>query len=685
MSSSHSLETTSAHTFRPEDALPPVAASGTGASGAPRQAAAPTTTNTSHKKKTASLTMLKDLMEEITRIIASTKEERVSAREKMENAIILFDRSDGIISSELAELPNDLDAYLRLVRDKRRMQRKHEELLKQTQGVSHALNYHLGNGNVPGPSILQEIMAEEAANARAEEEAAAQRDDAQPDHDDGGPGDAEGRQQVSKKTRKYKKAVEALRQDPMDSAAYAKFTARDDFFHLLEARRREEEELERKADEAEGKDRLERLEELYRRSAAYAEEISEFMHDYAPQRIHQNREVTLESLGFDLPSPADIIAQVESGYTGKHKNGGSSPQVHGANLSTSPSHSEARRTDDNFSRQVDGTESLISAGSGTLAKIHQILSRSGQQVSPQRKQTKRRAGRRRRGGNQGGRSSEDWHTTRPSNGEDDYDEEDEEEAVAHESRVVIPGEGVAEEMEQRVMQDELRSVAILDLPDYKEVDRESRTLETSVRQMVAENTEPLDLAFPTLEASRRSALDDPEAPYQLPGHKMRRPKDVMASKAKHRGDYWTQVAREKRMKQRNQQEGRREGEGTGAGNAASGTGKKKGRRVKRKGKAQKRTRARSDNARGAQISGGGQVRSTHAQDSSGEMPGHGRHAVSSEKHERRGHGEYEEYDDDAGDLYDLDAEFSGDANQGGDAAALEQQQESDEYLSDDFA
>ena len=90
---------------------------------------------------------LGELMDEITRTLERTMKEREAVGGNMERALLNFSRQDEAISAELAELPGDLDAYLRLVRDKRRMEaRKHEEAQETDQHVKSQtrMGYVLG-------------------------------------------------------------------------------------------------------------------------------------------------------------------------------------------------------------------------------------------------------------------------------------------------------------------------------------------------------------------------------------------------------------------------------------------------------------------------------------------------------------------------------------------------------------
>ena len=95
------------------------------------------------------------LMDEITRTLERVIKEREAVGGNMERALLNFSRRDEAISAELAELPGDLDAYLRLVRDKKRLEARKQRLIAQSQ-VSHALNFHMGAEGL-GPSLMDEV------------------------------------------------------------------------------------------------------------------------------------------------------------------------------------------------------------------------------------------------------------------------------------------------------------------------------------------------------------------------------------------------------------------------------------------------------------------------------------------------------------------------------------------------
>jgi len=460
--------------------------------------------------------------------ISNSHEHRHMAKERIERALILFEHEDKSLIKELADLPNDLDVYLRLVRDRKRLERKQQQLLEASSGVSHALNYHLGSdggAGLPGPSFIDELFAEEQELRKQEEEE-------KRENVDEGEEELDSRGSRRRGRRKKKGPGSALGKDPMDRAAYARYNARDGLFSMMEAGRLREQDLEAQYMSAEGTAKVEAFEELSRVRASNSESIANFMHDYQPQRLPTQRDVTLESVDLlsHLPTPSELVAQAEE-------------EVHEASRLEME---ERRMQEAEAVSSASGLALEAEVGPGGAVESGQEYSEDEDYVRlGSRRQRSRGAA---DGGGQeysededhvplsrgGGRRSlasgrtGGWSPKRAAPG-------------GGRQQIVVPGDGVAEEYSRRVILDELHARGIIDLPNDVplSMNEEGHVEEPGFRDTVTRNTSALDLSFPTLEFNRRKEHD--EADYLMPGHKppssfQRDPRE---------GAYWSMAAREK--------------------------------------------------------------------------------------------------------------------------------------------
>ena len=278
------------------------------------------------KKTSKALSEIDGLLGLIGSMLDKSLEERDRFAVKVKSAWQTFDAAEKQVNAELAELPGDLDLYLKLVRDRKRLEARRKALEAQA-GVSHALNFHLGGGDdgeggtygesfaSGGPTLMDELRAEEAELDRqaAEAEAAALEDEGA-----AGESGVEAPRRQRKGGRKGGRrdraaAGAALRADPDEEAARERYNQRDGLFAHLEAAQREEEALAaRCADLPEGSvGRLEAETELARVRARQAGQLAGFMQAYAPVRLARAQEEPLGGLGLALEHPADVVAAVE--------------------------------------------------------------------------------------------------------------------------------------------------------------------------------------------------------------------------------------------------------------------------------------------------------------------------------------------------------------------------------------
>jgi hypothetical protein len=219
---------------------------------------------------------LPKLIEEVGAMLELSLQQRELATSHLYDAQLRFEQADDEYRTELAELPPDLDAYLRIVRDKKRMEQKQRELEAQTQ-ISHALNFHLGGGSGPmmtsGTSLMDELRAEEAELDRQAKQFEEEEEERRKLEEE----EEEENSRNGKKNRKKKKNKEGghdntakakakRAQDEKEAEQHMKFNQRDGLFAHLDAAWEKEAELEERVNEApEGsKQRLEAETELAR-------------------------------------------------------------------------------------------------------------------------------------------------------------------------------------------------------------------------------------------------------------------------------------------------------------------------------------------------------------------------------------------------------------------------------------
>ena len=174
-----------------------------------------------------------------------------------------------------------------------------------------------------GPSLMDELRAEEEALDRAAAEADLVDADMQELEADlaSAASSGRGRRKGGKKGG-GKGGGAASREDPAEVEAYLRYNDREGLFNLLEEAAAYEAALEQQVEASPdgSKERLEAVTELGRVRAAQSEEVAEFMHQYNPVRVSRNKEESLDALGLGhLPAPADIVADVEKRFEKEKK------------------------------------------------------------------------------------------------------------------------------------------------------------------------------------------------------------------------------------------------------------------------------------------------------------------------------------------------------------------------------
>jgi hypothetical protein len=138
------------------------------------------------------LSAIDGLLVEISQMLDLSAAQRGVAAGLVGRALAAFERDDAALRLELAELPGDLDLYLKLVRDRKKLEQKRKQL-EAAASVSHALNFHLGNGDMILPfggdsggarTLMDELREEEAELDRRAAEADRYTYDDNDDFDD---------------------------------------------------------------------------------------------------------------------------------------------------------------------------------------------------------------------------------------------------------------------------------------------------------------------------------------------------------------------------------------------------------------------------------------------------------------------------------------------------------------------
>jgi len=481
------------------------------------------------------LDMLGGLVHEVTAMLDRSLEQRGLAAGMMDRAWERFEDVDAAIRAELAELPGDLDVYLRLVRDKKRFEARLRAQEAEAMQISHALNFHLGTAPPAGPSLMDELRAEQADLDAQATQFAMENESldegllrASDGADGGGPvgGGGRGPRLRRKKRSGDKGGGDAQRQRSEAAVAEEKarerYNMRDGLFAHLEAGAAEELALEDALAEApEGSvEALERETALAKFRARQAASVAGFMDAYAPTRTTRAQEESHDGLGLDLEDPAEAIARIE-----REASSFAAAAAAAASCGEGAGDNGGELGDGIFEGESeDGPAPSFSSADGAGGG----MSRPNARGSPQlRGMFRNETGASKRGGGRRGEHAP----------------------------MAIPGVGVAQRMSDRTVGDALNSRSILDLPAYGAHDGGGGGVRSPVprgrgggnggdmneiRGTVMDNTEDIDLAFPTLEFRRKKSVDA-EARYYAPGT---RPAPFAVSQSD--GAVWSAMARERR-------------------------------------------------------------------------------------------------------------------------------------------
>jgi uncharacterized membrane protein YgcG len=601
------------------------------------------------------LDMLGDLMKEVSAMLDKSLTERDRALDHVGRSLAAYEAEDSVLRAELADLPPELDAYLRLVRDKRKMEARRQAL--EAQSISHSLNFHLGGGENAGvvwggagPSIMDELRAEEEELDRQAQEDAEFDEKAMKKHldweanmggDDGGNGGGGGVRKKKKKKQRQKPIdsfaapSKPLRAEKVaEEEAYNRFNMRDGLFAHLDDANDQEAELEAKVEQCpEGSiARLDAESELARFRQRRSDEVAEFFSGYNPQRVQRGKEEPLAGLGLShiLEDPAEVVAGVERRH---FESAALAEGMTLSDLGLSPSGGvgggghEGQQSP--HSGGSFGGGSFGGGGGGAFAG-------EGGGASPAMWGAPRphsRGGLSPTEGGGGGRpaSSGGGNRMMPP--------------TSHEGgggggggggRRTIPGVGVAQKLSDQTVTDPYMGRGILDLPSYGTTSVGEQAAATSssdpnnndggggafddIRGTVKDNTNPMDLSFPTLEFRRRKQQDR-NATYFTPGEA---PEPYFVAQTE--GAVWSSMARERREIEAEERRSSLEalqwpGGGSGGGGSGGGRGSppprqgvQRGTRKKKKGSKKKSPAGGG----GAQEGGGTQAagHSAHEDDSS---------------------------------------------------------------------
>jgi len=191
-------------------------------------------------KSIKALNAIDGLLVEISQMLDLSAAQRGEASGLVDRALDAFEQDDAAVRRELAELPGDLDLYLKLVRDRKKLEQKRKQL-EAAASVSHALNFHLGNGDEVLPfgsgengaaTLMDELRAEEAELDRraAEAEYYANDDEMNGEFESM----AESRGQGRKGKKRGAGAQRAMRaEEAAEAESHAKYNMRDGLLNHL--------------------------------------------------------------------------------------------------------------------------------------------------------------------------------------------------------------------------------------------------------------------------------------------------------------------------------------------------------------------------------------------------------------------------------------------------------------------
>lgn len=188
-------------------------------------------------KSIKALNAIDGLLVEISQMLDLSAAQRGEASGLVDRALDAFEHDDATIRRELAELPGDLDLYLKLVRDRKKLEQKRKQL-EAAASVSHALNFHLGNGDEVLPfgngdngavTLMDELRAEEAELDRRAAEAEYYAND-----DDTMEGMTEPRGQGRKGKKRGAGGQRAMRaEEAAEAESHTKYNMRDGLLNHL--------------------------------------------------------------------------------------------------------------------------------------------------------------------------------------------------------------------------------------------------------------------------------------------------------------------------------------------------------------------------------------------------------------------------------------------------------------------